>query len=149
MGGRGGRAGPSLLKPLQLQGLEYHPFVKRLAYALLHLPYEVPLKPDLGVVHPSAFLRPGDVPRRELRDSHEGYAGVSHVGEADSVPGRPRSGDLPSERRRYVMHGRADHALYHIAGLGNPYGDGCRLRRGYRDAYAHRIDVLVSGRPLE
>src|SRR5690606_34953446 len=38
-------------------------------------------------VNPLADLGPGDIARRDVRQRHEGRAGIAHVGQADRVPG--------------------------------------------------------------
>src|SRR5690625_3943603 len=38
-------------------------------------------------MHPFALARPGDIARRNLRQRHKRHAGITHVGQAQGVPG--------------------------------------------------------------
>src|SRR3990167_4829241 len=91
-------------QPLDAQRLEHMLFIQRLGRAVLHLVHEVFLERHLGQVHPFALLEPVDVARRNLRQRHEGGAGIAHVGQADDVPGGLGVGALALQLGGDVVH---------------------------------------------
>ena len=74
------------LQTIDTQHLEDVFLVDRFRRTLLHLADEV-FRKRSSPCAPICLLEPGNVARRDLRQRHEGRAGVAHVRQADRVPG--------------------------------------------------------------
>src|SRR5690606_7904491 len=132
------------LQPLYAERLQHVALVYGFARRVPHLVQEVLLERDLRKVHPLALLRPRHVARRHLRQGDESDARISHVGQADRVPGRGCGGRLTVELGRDVADDRRNHRLDHIAGLRRAGRNGRLFDGRDRNAYSSRVDVRIT-----
>ena len=102
------------IKLFNARRLENILLVDRLGCSLLHLAQEILLVGDLGQVHPLAFLHPGHVSRRELRQGDPTTTTVSrvalkwsfyHAGRFSALY-RSQFGELPGQTLRRVRPSR-------------------------------------------
>ena len=94
-------------------------------------------------MHPFAFLEPGNVARRDLRQCNECCARVAHVGKTDRIPGTDGIRLLAIDVARDVVHDRGHHGFDHVACLGRTGWDRRRLDRRYGNTDTRREDVFV------
>ena len=100
-------------------------------------------------MHPLALLEPVHVARRQLGHGHERGARVTHVGQADRVPGALGGDRLAGQLVGDVVADGGDHGFDHVAGLGRAGGHGRGLDRRNRHADAGGEDVPVFLAALE